>query len=181
MMISVYDDDAPAPRCRPAPRRSARVLRLLLASCCSNKGFGQLEVCLGRLLGCCCCCCCCCCCGGGKCPTTLCRRRLNATPAPLQGFSVTGCNMTHDQIQCNNPRYPHCLLFMEGGTDGGYIAHNHFQMGCCSFCGEKRTPQCMQTPRCFQCAGLFAPRWNVLRRIVRLQCKRGHTGGQPVL
>ena len=118
---------------------------------------------------------------GGKCPTTLCRRRLNATPAPLQGFSVTGCNMTHDQIQCNNPRYPHCLLFMEGGTDGGYIAHNHFQMGCCSFCGEKRTPQCMQTPRCFQCAGLFAPRWNVLRRIVRLQCKRGHTGGQPVL
>jgi hypothetical protein len=52
------------------------------------------------------------------------------------GFSVTRCNLTHDQLTCAKPGYPRdCLLHFDGGTDGGYVADNHFQMGCCAFCG----------------------------------------------
>ena len=51
-------------------------------------------------------------------------------------FSITGCNATHDNINCTTSSYPQdCLLFFDEGTDGGYIANNDFQMGCCAFEG----------------------------------------------
>jgi hypothetical protein len=53
-----------------------------------------------------------------------------------KAFSITGCNATHDNAKCTGPGYPRdCLLFFDSGTEGGYVAHNHFQMGCCAFEG----------------------------------------------
>ena len=52
------------------------------------------------------------------------------------GFSVTGSNMTHDQLDCTKPGYPRdCLLHFDFGTDSGIVSGNSFQMGCCAFCG----------------------------------------------
>jgi hypothetical protein len=52
------------------------------------------------------------------------------------GFSVTGNNLTHDNHDCNTYKYPRdCLLFFQPGTNGGLVAQNQFQMGCCAFAG----------------------------------------------
>jgi hypothetical protein len=52
------------------------------------------------------------------------------------GFSLTGCDMMHDQRSCTNPGYPrNCLLHFTAGTDAGRVAGNTFKMGCCAFCG----------------------------------------------
>ena len=52
------------------------------------------------------------------------------------GFSVTGNNFTHDNHDCKTYGYPRdCLLFFQPGTNGGLVAQNQFQMGCCAFAG----------------------------------------------
>ncbi len=51
-------------------------------------------------------------------------------------FSITYCNVTHDNTACSAPGYPRdCLLFFDKGTDSGDVRHNSFQMGCCAFEG----------------------------------------------
>ena len=52
------------------------------------------------------------------------------------GFSVTANNFTHDNHDCKTYGYPRdCLLFFQPGTNGGLVAQNQFQMGCCAFAG----------------------------------------------
>ena len=74
----------------------------------------------------------------GDCGSMLCAHRVFACFGSTTGtgFSVTANNFTHDNRDCKTYGYPRdCLLFFQPGTNGGLVAQNQFQMGCCAFAG----------------------------------------------